>query len=132
VCVGYCMQDCGYLEHLDRGDAHQSFAKAISSDGHSYWEEVLLSLHFLLCVYCCKLLSYIVYELLFGNKRLFRLLFGCLCVDGVQGPQPTAGKVLYLSVISLAGSDGTSMSQMCLFAMVKSLQDRMECHRIVC
>jgi hypothetical protein len=126
------MQDCGYVEHLDRGDAHQSFAKAISSDGHSYWEEVLLSLHFLLCVYCCILLSYIVYEMLFGNKRLFRLLFGYLCVDGVQGPQPTAGKVLYLSVISLAGSDGTSMSQMCLFAMVKSLQDRMECHRIVC
>jgi hypothetical protein len=53
-------------------------------------------------------------------------------VDRVQGSQPTAGKVLYLSFISPAGSDSTSMSQMCLFAMVKSLQDRMECHRIVC
>ncbi len=50
----------------------------------------------------------------------------------MQGPQPTAGKVLYLGVISLAGSDSTSMSQMWLFAMVKSLQDRMECHIIVC
>jgi hypothetical protein len=70
--------------------------------------------------------------MLFGNKRLFRLFFGCICADGVQGPQPTGGKVLYLSVVSLAGSNSTSMSQMCLFAMVKSLQDRMECHRIVC
>jgi len=50
----------------------------------------------------------------------------------VQGPQPTAGKVLHLIVISLAGSNSTSMSQMCLFAVVKSLQDRMECHIIVC
>jgi hypothetical protein len=34
--------------HLDRGDAHQSFANAISSDGRSYREEVFLSFHFLL------------------------------------------------------------------------------------
>ncbi len=46
-----------YVDH-DMGDTHQSFAKAIPSDGHSY-QEVLISLHFLLWMYCCKLLSYV-------------------------------------------------------------------------